>query len=292
MKVNWYPGHMAKTMRELAADIKLAELVIQIRDARIPISSVNPELDRLVSSKSNIIILNKSDLASPVLTKQWVKHLSTPKNKVYTLSATDKNDVQRIKKEILAYAGAIRADIMKRKGINKTVRAIVVGIPNSGKSTFINSFFGSAKAKTGNMPGVTRNRQWIKAGIGFELLDTPGLLMPNLGDESIALALASTNAIKNELYDTYTLAMEMLEVYAPFLNKGIEARYSFSPDGMEPEKILQGIAKAKSLLLRGGEADLERASNMLVNDFRTGKLGKITLEAVPQAITAMEDSPN
>ncbi len=282
MKINWYPGHMAKTLKALSADLKTANMVIQIRDARVPLSSINPEFERLFAGKKNILLLSKSDLADPEETKKWIQHFKKGENSIFAMNTTDPASVKQIKKYILKQAEELRREIFEKKGMRVTVRAIVAGIPNSGKSTFINAFFGKSKAKTGNKPGVTKDRQWIKDSPEFELMDTPGLLWPNLEDERVMLNLTITNAIKNELYDAYTLACEFLKCYQNILAPGVQSRYGVDINSISlPEEMLEEICNRKGIKKQGGINDTDRCAELLINDFRLGKLGRITLEPAP-----------
>ncbi|MBP3348648.1 MAG: ribosome biogenesis GTPase YlqF [Clostridia bacterium] len=282
MNVNWYPGHMVKTFRLLRDDLKGVDIVIQLRDARVPRSSVNPKFEKLFGDKTNIILLSKADLADERENEEWIKGLrSDGAAMVMTVNASDPQSVKQVKKAILKKAQDIRRQVLERKGMNVTVRAIVAGIPNSGKSTFINNFFGKAKTKTGNKPGVTKDRQWVKESPDFEIMDTPGLLWPDLENKKTMLNLTVTNAIKNELYDTVTLASEFLRAYRELLRDGMMERYGV--DVMEydiPEDIINAVCEKKSMKMRGGVNDLDRCAEQIINDYRAGKLGRITLEPI------------
>ncbi len=280
MKVNWYPGHMAKAFRILADDLKGVDIVIQLRDARVPYSSLNPKFEKLFKDKTNIILLSKSDLASQSETSKWEAKLKAQgASAVMSVNASDPQSVKQVKKYILSVAEKIRRDVKERRGMNVTVRGVVVGIPNSGKSTFINNFFGRAKAKTGNKPGVTKEKQWIKESPDFELMDTPGLLWPDLEHKKTMLNLTVTNAIKNELYDAVTLASEFILQYKYLIADGMKARYGVDVTEYElGEYAIDAICEKKSIKMHGGVNDTERCAEQIINDFRNGKLGRLTLE--------------
>ncbi len=271
---------MAKAFRILNDDLKGVDIVIQLRDARVPYSSINPKFEKIFKNKINIILLSKCDLADPAETSKWLKQLKDDGAAIaLSVDASDPASVKSVKKVILAKAAEIRKDVFDRKGMNVTVRAVVAGIPNSGKSTFINNFFGKAKAKTGNKPGVTTEKQWIKETPDFEIMDTPGLLWPDLENKHIMLDLTVTNAIKNELYDAYTLAAEFLLTYRELLARGVSERYGVDiTDAEHGEDMIDLICEKKAIKMRGGINDVDRCAEMILNDFRAGKLGRITLE--------------
>lgn len=271
---------MAKTFRVLNDDLKGTDIVIQLRDARVPRSSINPKFEKLFGKKINIILLSKADLADPDDTAKWIRQLKAEGAElVMPVNASDPQSVKQVKKLILSKAGEIRRRTFEKRGMNVTVRAIVAGIPNSGKSTFINNFFGKARTKTGNKPGVTKDNQWVKESPDFEIMDTPGLLWPDLENEITMLNLMVTNAIKNELYDTVTLASTFLVKYKDTLSEGVLARYGVDIREYElGEQMIEAVCEKKSMKMKGGVNDVDRCSEMMINDFRAGKLGRITLE--------------
>lgn len=280
MNVNWYPGHMAKTFRLLGDDLKGVDMVIQLRDARVPYSSINPKFEKMFGNKTNIVLLSKADLADPEETARWIQKLKNDGAEIaMPVNSSDPQSVKQVKKLILSKAQEKRRKIYEKKGMNVTVRAIVAGIPNSGKSTFINNFFGKARTKTGNKPGVTKDRQWIKESPDFEIMDTPGLLWPDLENEKTMLNLMITNAIKNELYDALTLASDFLVKYKDLLKDGMIERYNVNIDEYAlGEDIIDAVCEKKSMKMRGGVNDVDRCAEQIINDFRAGKLGRITLE--------------
>ena len=277
MNYQWYPGHMTKAKRMMQEDMKLIDLVIELTDARVPLSSRNPDIDELGKNKARLILLNKSDLADERKNEVWAAYF---KEKGYFTAKIDARSGAGMKQiqEIIREASKEKTERDRKRGIlNRPVRAMVVGIPNVGKSTFINTFAGKACAKTGNKPGVTKGKQWIRLNKNVELLDTPGILWPKFEDQSVGLKLAVIGSIKDELLQTEELAMWIISFlrgrYAGFLSK----RYQIEELGTEPE-ILEKIAFARGCRLKGDLPDYQKAAALLVDDLRSGKLGRITLE--------------
>lgn len=277
MNYQWYPGHMTKAKRMMQEDMKLIDLVIELTDARVPLSSRNPDIDELGKNKARLILLNKSDLADEKQNEAWAAYF---KEKGYFTAKIDARSGAGMKQiqEIIREASKEKTERDRKRGIlNRPVRAMVVGIPNVGKSTFINTFAGKACAKTGNKPGVTKGKQWIRLNKNVELLDTPGILWPKFEDQSVGLKLAVIGSIKDELLQTEELAMWIISFlrgrYAGFLSK----RYQIEELGTEPE-ILEKIAFARGCRLKGDLPDYQKAAALLVDDLRSGKLGRITLE--------------
>ena len=278
MNYQWYPGHMTKAKRMMQEDMKLIDLVIELTDARVPLSSRNPDIDELGKNKARLILLNKSDLADEKQNEAWAAYF---KEKGYFTAKIDARSGAGMKQiqEIIREACKEKTERDRKRGIlNRPVRAMVVGIPNVGKSTFINTFAGKACAKTGNKPGVTKGKQWIRLNKNVELLDTPGILWPKFEDQSVGLKLAVIGSIKDELLQTEELAMWIISFlrgrYAGFLSK----RYQIEELGTEPE-ILEKIAFARGCRLKGDLPDYQKAAALLVDDLRSGKLGRITLES-------------
>ena len=277
MNYQWYPGHMTKAKRMMQEDMKLIDLVIELTDARVPLSSRNPDIDELGKNKARLILLNKSDLADERQNEVWAAYF---KEKGYFTAKIDARSGAGMKQiqEIIREASKEKTERDRKRGIlNRPVRAMVVGIPNVGKSTFINTFAGKACAKTGNKPGVTKGKQWIRLNKNVELLDTPGILWPKFEDQSVGLKLAVIGSIKDELLQTEELAMWIISFlrsqYAGCLSK----RYQIEESGTEPE-ILEKIAFARGCRLKGDLPDYQKAAALLVDDLRSGKLGRITLE--------------
>ena len=277
MNYQWYPGHMTKARRMMQENIKLIDLVIELVDARIPISSRNPDIDELGKGKSRIILLNKSDLADPVWNKKWVEYFSNQGMGVLEINSRTGMGIKSIQGLVQEVCKEKIERDRKRGIVNRPVRAMVVGIPNVGKSTFINSFAGKACAKTGNKPGVTKGKQWIRLNKNVELLDTPGILWPKFEDQTVGLRLAFIGSIKDEILQTEELASELVK----FLNQSypgvLEEKYTIesSEDNYE---VLRRIAESRHCLVRGSELDVEKAAAILLDDFRNGRLGRLTLE--------------
>ena len=272
---------MTKAIRSMREDIKLIDIIIEIRDARIPLSSANPEIKSLANGKQRVLVLNKSDMANDTQTKKWIEYFE--KEGIYAVSINSKNksDIKKVK-ALMDKAGAEKKERDLKRGIkNRPVRAMIVGIPNVGKSTFINSFAGRASAKTGNKPGVTKGKQWIRlssgSGANIELLDTPGILWPKFEDQKVGLNLALTGSIKDELIVYTDLALDLIEFLQDKYQGLIQDNYGFDPDP-DSVKILEQLAEARGCIKSGGELDLDRAAFLLLDDFRNSRLGNISLE--------------
>lgn len=277
MNYQWYPGHMTKAKRQMQEDIKLIDLVVELVDARVPFSSRNPDIDELGKNKYRLILMNKSDLADPKKTAVWTEYFRSKGYFVVSLDARTRGNMKQITDAIMeACKEKIERD--RKRGIkNRPVRAMVVGIPNVGKSTFINSYAGRACAKTGNKPGVTKGKQWIRLSKEVELLDTPGILWPKFEDQMVGLRLALIGSINDEILNTDELAMSLIGLLCETYPGMLSARYGVDESARALD-ILYGIAKNRNLLLKGSELDYSRAAAMLIDDFRSGALGRITLE--------------
>lgn len=277
-EINWYPGHMAKTKKILETQIRSVDAVIELCDARAPKATRNPDLVRLTGGKTRILILNKADLASDAATAQWLAYY-----KKYGVTALKYQSVGGRAKEIFRFienAARPAVERMKARGANKTVRVMVVGIPNVGKSTFINHLRGAAVAKTSDRPGVTRSNQWVKITPYLELLDTPGMLWPKLEDQGSARVLAFLGSIRDQIMDGEELATQLLETLLRIAPAQTRARYKLPEDaaGRPPEELLELACRGRGWLLSGGRCDTERAASLVLDEFRAGKLGRITLE--------------
>ena len=279
MNYQWYPGHMTKAKRMMQEDIKLIDLVIELVDARVPLSSRNPDIDELGKNKSRLILLNKADLADKNANKKWGEYFQS---KGYFVQEVDSRSGAGMKaiSAIIQEACKEKIERDRKRGIkNRPVRAMVVGIPNVGKSTFINTYAGKACAKTGNKPGVTKGKQWIRLNKNVELLDTPGILWPKFEDQAVGLRLALIGSINDEILNIDELAMEL----STFLRKQypgtLEKRFQMDEsEEKSAAQILEEIARVRGCLIRGGELDYGKASKLLMDDFRSGKLGRVTLE--------------
>ena len=290
MQFQWYPGHMTKAKRQMQEDIKLIDLVIELVDARIPLASRNPDIDELGKNKARLILMNKSDLSDAGRNREWSDFFREKGYYVVCLDARSKAGMKDVTNVVMeACKEKIERD--RKRGIkNRPVRAMVVGIPNVGKSTFINSYAGKACAKTGNKPGVTKGNQWIRLNKTLELLDTPGILWPKFEDPNVGLCLAFIGSINDEILDKEELAAELIKNMSGRYGKRLEERYGVTLventawDGEDTKKaweILREIARARSCLLKGSELDTKKAAGFLLDDFRSGKLGRVTLE-VPE----------
>ena len=277
MHFQWYPGHMTKAKRQMQEDIKLIDLVIELVDARIPLSSRNPDIDELGKNNARLIIMNKSDLSDEMRNQEWAAYFKGLGYFVVQLDARSKVGMKTVTNVVMdACKEKIERD--RKRGIkNRPVRAMVVGIPNVGKSTFINSYAGKACAKTGNKPGVTKGKQWIRLNQNVELLDTPGILWPKFEDQMVGLRLALIGAIKDEILNIDELSIELIKILTQYYPGVLAERYSVD-ESLEPVKILEGIAENRKCISKGNELDYSKAATLLIEEFRSGKLGKITLE--------------
>lgn len=276
MNINWYPGHMKKTKEEIQNNLKLVDIILEIIDARIPESSRNPMLAEIIGQKPRIIIMNKSDLADEEMNKAWVNKFRNENTKALLMNSKEKinvNKIYQIAKEELKE----KFDKNKEKNIeNKIIRMMIVGIPNSGKSTFINNISKRKSANVGNRPGITKTKQWIKTNDNLELLDTPGVLWPKF-DEETGLNLSYTHAIKDEILNIEDLTLKFLEKMQKDYPKLLTKRYGVNPDKKALE-IYEDIARKRGAITKGGDFDYTRTANLILTDFRSGKLGRITLE--------------
>ena len=278
MAINWFPGHMVKTKREIQNNLKLVDAVIEIRDARIPKSSKNPDIDTLCAGKPRVILLNKSDLTDPKVTKAWKDSLTNEETIVLEVNALKGEGLNAIKPALLKLLKE-KHDRLKAKGLAKiTTRAMVVGIPNVGKSTFINKMAKNNIAKTGDRPGVTKNKQWIKTKLGIELMDTPGVLWPKFEDEIVGLNLAFTGAIKDEIMDTEELALKLVERLQETNPEELMTRYKLTELHENPVDNLDAIARKRGAIMAGNQIDYNRIAGIILDEFRGGKIGKISLE--------------
>lgn len=282
LDIQWYPGHMAKARRMLAESVKLVDVVIEMVDARAPASTRNPDFDDLFGTKPRVVVLNKADLADPEATRAWIRAYRARGWDAISFSA---NAGKGVKEAVSLVERAARPVVerMKAKGVNKTVRAMIVGIPNVGKSTFINRLRGSAAAKAGNRPGVTRGKQWIVVGPYLEFLDTPGMLWPKFEDKEAARRLAFLGSIRGEIMDNERLSAELLEFLRDRAPEGAKARLKIDMDAEKSgEQLLEEACRRRGWLLPGARPDTERASALILDEFRSGKMGRLTLEAPVQ----------
>ncbi len=286
MQFQWYPGHMTKAKRQMQEDIKLIDLVIELVDARIPLSSRNPDIDELGKNKSRLILMNKSDLADEAVSREWAEFFKKKGYYVVSLDSRSKAGMKNVTAVVMeACKEKIERD--RKRGIkNRPVRAMVVGIPNVGKSTFINSYAGKACAKTGNKPGVTKGKQWIRLNKNVELLDTPGILWPKFEDQMVGLRLALIGSIKDEILNIDELSLELIKILTANYPGVLSERYSTEENALkedvEPVEILKQIAENRKCISKGNELDYSKAAALVIDEFRSGKLGRITLERPEQ----------
>ena len=290
MNIQWYPGHMTKTRRMIAENLKYVDVVAEVIDARIPIASRNPDIDDLVGSKPRVVILNRADQADPATSKLWGEYYRSQGISVLECDARTGAGVKQFSPIMRS---ALREQIArwKEKGqVGRPVRAMVVGIPNVGKSTFINKVAKKKSAKAGDRPGVTRGKQWVTVDQGLELLDTPGILWPKFEDQTTALHLAFTGAVRDAIMDVETLGCHLMELLALRKPEAITARFKFVPEeGMTGWELMELGARKRGFLISGGEVDLERMANILLDEFRGGKMGRITLEVPADLKKGAED---
>lgn len=290
--INWYPGHMAKTMKQVEADLKLIDIVIEILDARIPISSQNPEIKKLIKNKKRIIILNKCDLADEKENKNWVKYFEEVNIPVILCNSNNGDGVNKTIIKINEIMQEER-EIAKQKGRNKIARAMIIGVPNVGKSSFINRVSNKSAMQVGNKPGVTKNKQWIRLSNNIELLDTPGVLWPRIEKQETALNLAYTGTIKSDILDEIEVAYNLIKYLMSEYRENVIERYKLNSDILDRifnnsdiednEKIVEimnYIGEKRGAIARGNNVDLDKTSRIILEDFRSGNLGRITLETV------------
>ncbi|MDO4867917.1 MAG: ribosome biogenesis GTPase YlqF [Clostridia bacterium] len=278
-RINWYPGHMAKSRRLLQDQLRAVDAVIELCDARAPLATRNPDLARLTRDKTRILVLNKADLADDAQTARWLEYFRRQ-----GLTAMRFNSNGGKVKEILGHIEAASKPALERyaaRGVRKTIRFMVIGIPNVGKSTFINRLHGSAIVKSGDRPGVTRANQWVKIGPFLEILDTPGMLPPRMDDQEGAKLLACLGSIRDEIMDTEALAGHLMALLYARYPAALRARYKLPEDcGGEPHELIEAACKGRGWLLSGGRYDTDRAAALVLDEFRGGKIGRITLETV------------
>ena len=279
MNYQWYPGHMTKAIRSMQEDIKLIDLVIEIVDARIPVSSRNPDIDKLAQGKGRLILLNKSDLADNKANKEWLEYYKSQNIQALLIDSRKSTGLKDIQKAVNeACSAKIERD--RKRGIkNRPLRAMVCGIPNVGKSTFINAISKKAATKTGNKPGVTKGKQWIRLNQSLELLDTPGILWPKFEDNTVGMHIAMIGSINDEILHVDELAADIVDFMKNYYCGRLAERYGVE-EVSDNFAILEAIGKARGCLIKGGEIDYTKASNIVIDEFRSGKLGNITIETV------------
>lgn len=278
MTIQWYPGHMTKTRRQIEADLKQVDAVCEIVDARIPTSSRNPDIDQICQNKARIVVLNRADLADPESTNRWLNWF---RQKGFAAIATD----CKSRKGINNFQPAVRSVLQEKiqrdaaKGMNRPLRVMIVGIPNVGKSTLINQISGRKGAKAENRPGVTRGKQWVSVENGLLLLDTPGILWPRFEDPQVGMKLAYTGAVKENIIDIEELACHLMEILWKYYPDTVRLRYKIDgPEDMPGYQLLEAAGRKRGFLISGGEVNTERMAKVLLDEYRGGKLGRITFE--------------
>lgn len=272
--INWYPGHMKKTRELIEENLKMVDVVVEVVDARIPISSRNPIIEEITGRKDRLILLNKSDLADEEANKAWEKAFTQDGTRVLSISCSGSQAPQNLIRELKN----IETRVNKERSLKKPLRIMVVGVPNVGKSTLINRLTGKKSTQTGNRPGVTKGKQWLTLKNGIRLLDTPGILWPKFEDPKTGLFLAFSGSIKDEIMDQETLALELVKLLSNSYEKNLQARYKLEELPADGIELMDAIAKKRGMIRSGGITDYERLSRMLLDEFRSGKIGRITLE--------------
>lgn len=290
MIYQWYPGHMTKAKRQMQADIKLIDAVIELVDARIPYSSKNPDIDSLAAGKARVILLNKADLSDEKINNKFKSYYEKKGYVVCMVNSKGGKGVKDVEKAVItACKDKIEKDA-KKGMVDRPIKAMVVGIPNVGKSTFINSFAGKNCVKTGNKPGVTKGKQWIRMGKRLELLDTPGILWPKFEDQAVGLRIAQIGSINEDILDIHELAYKLCGYLLKNYPGALEARYR-TAEVEDPEKMIEAIAEKRACRKKGGELDLEKTVGFIMDDFRGGRLGRISLET-PEMISESTEGIN
>lgn len=281
MLIQWFPGHMAKTKRLIIEHLKAVDVAAELLDARIPLASANPMVEELLSGMPRIVILNKADLADPEMTKAWESYYKRKGVAAVSMSCGNGKDKKKFLRLIKEAVGPM-LEKWKRRGLKtRSARIMILGIPNVGKSTLINFISGTAAARTANTPGHTRGKQWVRLSQGLDLLDTPGVLWPKFEDQVAALRLAATGAIAGDVFDADTVVPELMRVLARTAPDALREKYGIEDAAADPQILLAQAGKRRGCILPGGAIDYARAQTMILNDFRSGKLGRITLDAVP-----------
>ena len=291
MNINWYPGHMAKTKRQIIEDLKLVDVVVEILDARIPNSSQNPDIQQYIKDKNRIEVLNKSDVADDKITESWKKYYESKNIPVVITEASTGKGIQSVIKTIRSVTSELQNKYAQKGRAGKNIRVLVLGIPNVGKSSFINRISKKNSAQVGNKPGVTRQKQWIKVEEGIELLDTPGVLWPKFENEKVAMNLAFTGTIKDDILQITDIAYELLKFLVVNHRAKLKERYKldnivdtimnsdeYQDDNEKYIKIYEEIGRKRGAIISGGRVDYEKVGNILLDEFRSGKIGKISLE--------------
>ena len=282
MLIQWFPGHMTKTKRMIEEHLKAVDVVAELLDARIPVSSANPMIEELVSGKPRIIILNKADLANPRATDQWISYYEKKGIPVLPMSVGNSKNKKKLLQVIRDTAEPILAKWKRRGMKSRSVRLMILGIPNVGKSSLINFLAGTAATRTANTPGHTRGKQWVRLSEGLDLLDTPGVLWPKFDDQTAALRLAATGAIAGDVFNASEVVAELMSSLAKTSPEILKEQYNIENPDQDPQVLLEQAGRRRGCLLPGGNIDFDRAEMVVLRDFRNGKLGRITLDPIPE----------
>ena len=282
MLIQWFPGHMTKTKRMIEEHLKAVDVVAELLDARIPVSSANPMVEELVSGKPRIIILNKADLANPRATDQWISYYEKKGIPVLPMSVGNSKNKKKLLQVIRDTAEPILAKWKRRGMKSRSVRLMILGIPNVGKSSLINFLAGTAATRTANTPGHTRGKQWVRLSEGLDLLDTPGVLWPKFDDQTAALMLAATGAIAGDVFNASEVVAELMSSLAKTSPEILKEQYNIENPDQDPQVLLEQAGRRRGCLLPGGNIDFDRAEMVVLRDFRNGKLGRITLDPIPE----------
>ncbi|WP_099190508.1 ribosome biogenesis GTPase YlqF [Tepidibacter mesophilus] len=281
MNINWYPGHMKKTKESLQKNLKLIDVVVELLDSRIPFSSKNPDVDNIIKDKPKVVVLNKFDMADPGKIKLWQDYYEAQGVKAIPVNTISGKGVDKIIQECREAIREKMEALIKKGRKERAIRLMIVGVPNVGKSTLINKLAGRKSTQTGDRPGVTKGNQWVKLKGNLELLDTPGILWPRFEDENVAMNLAFTRAIKDEILDVETLALRFIEKMVDIYPENLKERYKLEELGQTPLETMEMIGVKRGCLMARKEIDYTRVAKIVLNEFREGKTGKMTLE-VPQ----------
>ena len=282
MLIQWFPGHMTKTKRMIEEHLKAVDVVAELLDARIPVSSANPMVEEIVSGKPRIIILNKADLANPRATDQWISYYEKKGIPVLPMSVGNSKNKKKLLQVIRDTAEPILAKCKRRGMKSRSVRLMILGIPNVGKSSLINFLAGTAATRTANTPGHTRGKQWVRLSEGLDLLDTPGVLWPKFDDQTAALRLAATGAIAGDVFNASEVVAELMSSLAKTSPEILKEQYNIENPDQDPQVLLEQAGRRRGCLLPGGNIDFDRAEMVVLRDFRNGKLGRITLDPIPE----------
>lgn len=282
MLIQWFPGHMTKTKRMIEEHLKAVDVVAELLDARIPVSSANPMVEEIVSGKPRIIILNKADLANPRATDQWISYYEKKGIPVLPMSVGNSKNKKKLLQVIRDTAEPILAKWKRRGMKSRSVRLMILGIPNVGKSSLINFLAGTAATRTANTPGQTRGKQWVRLSEGLDLLDTPGVLWPKFDDQTAALRLAATGAIAGDVFNASEVVAELMSSLGKTSPEILKEQYNIENPDQDPQVLLEQAGRRRGCLLPGGNIDFDRAEMVVLRDFRNGKLGRITLDPIPE----------